>query len=123
MNDTAFEFPPEQHWRDALAGGRFLLQRDPANGEYHFPPRLASPIGGLLEWVEAAGLGTVYSTTTVQTRPPAEPYNVALIDLAEGARLMSRVEGIAAQDVAIGMQVKAHIDQRDGVSVLVFHPA
>lgn len=123
MTQTACEFPPEKHWRDALAEGRFLLQRDPDNGEYHFPPRLASPGGGLLEWVEAAGLGTVYSTTTVRVRPPAEPYNVALIDLAEGARLMSRVEGIPAQDVTIGMPVKARIDEIDGGPVLVFHPA
>ena len=123
MTQTAPEFPPEQHWRDALAEGRFLLQRDPANGEFHFPPRLASPSGGLLEWVEAAGVGTVYSTTTVRVRPPAEPYNVALIDLAEGARLMSRVEGIAAQDVTIGMPVQARIDQQDEGPVLVFHPA
>ena len=123
MTQTAPEFTPEQHWRDALAEGRFLLQRDPANGEFHFPPRLASPSGGLLEWVEAAGVGTVYSTTTVRVRPPAEPYNVALIDLAEGARLMSRVEGIAAQDVTIGMPVQARIDQQDEGPVLVFHPA
>ena len=115
MTQTAPEFP--------LAEGRFLLQRDPANGEFHFPPRLASPSGGLLEWVEAAGVGTVYSTTTVRVRPPAEPYNVALIDLAEGARLMSRVEGIAAQDVTIGMPVQARIDQQDEGPVLVFHPA
>lgn len=123
MTQTASETPPEKHWRDALAQGRFLLQRDPDNGEYYFPPRLASPGGGLLEWAEAAGLGTVYSTTTVRVRPPTEPYNVALIDLAEGARLMSRVEGIAAQDVTIGMPVKARIDEIDGGPVLVFHPA
>lgn len=123
MTQTATEFPPEQHWREALAEGRFLLQRDPADGEYYFPPRLASPGGGLLEWVEAAGLGTVYSTTAVRVRPPAEPYNVALIDLAEGARLMSRVEGIAAQDVTIGMPVRARITEQDGGPVLVFHPA
>jgi uncharacterized protein len=122
MTHIAPEFPPERHWRDALAEGRFLLQRDPVNGQHYFPPRLVSPSGGLLEWAEIEGLGTVYSTTTVQTRPPAEPYNVALIDLAEGPRLMSRVEGIAAPDVAIGMAVKAQIAERDGISVLVFHP-
>lgn len=123
MTQTASEFPPEKHWRDALAEGRFLLQRDPESGECYFPPRLASPSGGLLEWVEAAGAGTVYSTTMVRVRPPAEPYNVALIDLAEGARLMSRVEGIPAQDVTIGMPVRARIDEGDGGPVLVFHPA
>lgn len=123
MTETASNFPPEQHWRDALAEGRILLQRDPAGGDYIFPPRLASPNGGSLEWVEAAGAGTVYSVTTVRPRPPENPYNVALIDLAEGVRLMSRVEGIAAEDVAIGMPVQARVDEHSEGPVLVFHPA
>jgi hypothetical protein len=36
---------------------------------------------------------------------------------------MSRVEGIPAQDVTIGMLVRARIDEGDGGPVLVFHPA
>jgi len=123
MSQTSTEFPSEQHWREALARGRLLLQRDPVDGEYYFPPRLASPRGGMLEWVEAAGAGTVYSSTTVYVRLPAQPYNVALIDLVEGARLMSRVEGVAARDVTIGMAVRAAIVEQDGDPVLVFHPA
>ncbi len=122
MTETTSNFPPEQHWRNALAEGRFLLQRDPVSGDYVFPPRLASPSGGLLEWVEAVGTGTVYSTTLVRPRPPENPYNVALIDLAEGARMMSRVEGIAAEEVAIGMPVQAQIVSHDGSPILVFHP-
>ncbi len=123
MSDTMCDIPPEQHWRDALAEGRFLLQHDPVSGDYFFPPRLVSPGGGSLDWVETAGCGKVYSTTTVHARPPAKSYNVALIELAEGARMMSRVEGIAAEDVRIGMAVQARIDQQDGVPVLIFHPA
>ena len=53
--------------------------------------------------------------------------NIALIDLAEGVRLMSRVEGVPPGQVKIGMKVKARImpgdGGRDGSPLLVFDPA
>jgi hypothetical protein len=120
---TASPVPPEAHWRAALAQGRLLLQRDPESGKSYFPPRLAGSDGQALEWVEASGRGVVYSVTVIHPRPPKEPYNVVLIDLEEGARVMSRVDGVAAQEVAIGMPVIADIDQTPDEPLLVFHPA
>ena len=52
---------------------------------------------------------TVYATTVVRRRDEA-PYNVALIDTPEGRR-MTRVEGVAPEEVRIGMAV--HV-QEDG---------
>ena len=49
-------------------------------------------------------LGTVYATTVVRPRGE-EPYNVALVDFPDGRR-MSRVDGIAPEDVVIGMRVR-----------------
>jgi uncharacterized OB-fold protein len=46
---------------------------------------------------------------------------VALIDLAEGPRMMSRVIGIAPEAVEIGMNVKARIID-DGGPIVVFEP-
>lgn len=123
MTETATVVPPEAHWRTALAEGRFLLQRDPDSGAVHFPPRLAGLDGGALEWIEASGAGTVYSVTEVSRRPPEQPYVVALIDLAEGPRLMSRVEGVAPHEVTIGMAVRAGIADEEPGPLLVFHPA
>lgn len=104
---------PETHWRDALAQGRLLLQRATGSGATFFPPRLIEPGTGEvdLEWIEASGLGTVYSVTMVNQKPPAEPYNVVLIDLDEGPRVMSRVEGPG--EIPIGLRVRARIDQDD----------
>jgi uncharacterized protein len=76
-----------------------------------------------LEWVEASGAGTVYSATVISPKPPAEPYNVVLVDLAEGPRVMSRVEGVAAAEVRIGMAVKARIAEREDGPILLFDPA
>jgi uncharacterized OB-fold protein len=85
---------------------------------------VAEPLTGTtsLEWVESSGRGVVYATTVVRTKPPAEPYNVALIDLDEGPRLTSRVVGIAPGDVKIGMKVKAKIDVSAKPALLVFEP-
>jgi uncharacterized OB-fold protein len=83
----------------------------------------ASPGGDALEWVEASGRGTVYAVTVISPKPPAEPYNVVLVDLEEGPRMMSRIEGVAAADVIIGMAVQARIGvQEDGEAILVFDP-
>ena len=67
------------------------------------------------ETVTSAGAGVVYATTVVHRRDE-EPYNVCLVDLDEGVRAMGRVEGVAPQDVAIGLRVQARIGD-DGIAV------
>jgi uncharacterized OB-fold protein len=116
---------PEAHWRDALAGGRFLLQRSRSSGAHIFPPRVMAPGTGAddLDWVEASGAGTIYSVTVISPKPPAEPYPVVLVDLAEGPRVMSRVEGVPAHDVTIGMAVTARMADGEDGPLLVFDPA
>ena len=64
------------------------------------------------------------STTRWVVRRKADKggdYNVALIDLKEGARMMSRVEGVAPTEVKIGMAVSAHIGLIDGQHAVVFY--
>lgn len=68
-------------------------------------PRTASPN---LEWRVSKGLGTVYATTTVHQRE-GEPYNVSLIELDEGFRMMSRVEEMSSDEVKVGMRVKVRM--------------
>jgi uncharacterized OB-fold protein len=75
--------------------------------------------GAALEWVEASGAGVVYSVTWIQRKPPEAPYNVVLVDLEEGARMMARVEGVTPQSLQIGMAVKARIAEGP---VVVFDP-
>lgn len=116
---------PEQDYLRFLGEGRFMIQRSRSSGRHVFYPRVAEPRTGAtdLEWVEASGEGTVYATTVVRQRPPTPSYNVALIDLAEGPRMMSRVEGIAPEDVRIGMKVRARISRDGDQPLLVFDPA
>lgn len=61
-----------------------------------------------LTWVVAAGTAIVYSQTTVLVGP--EPYTVALVDLAEGPRIMTRLIG---GPVEIGDPVQLGWQDRD----------
>src|ERR1700744_3323369 len=87
---------PARAYLAFLEQGRFMLQRSRASGRYIFYPRVMEPGTGStdLEWVPASGAGTVYSTTIIRQKPPTPSYNLALIDLAQGPRMMSRVQGI-----------------------------
>jgi uncharacterized OB-fold protein len=70
-----------------------------ADGAAVFRPRV-----GLDEWRVSAGRGTVYSATVVRERD-GPPRSLVLVDLDEGFRMMSRVVGLAPEDVAIGLRV------------------
>ncbi|ANN65134.1 Zn-ribbon domain-containing OB-fold protein [Bordetella bronchialis] len=99
-------------YRGHLAAGRLAYQYDPATARAVFPPRVLGPGSGTgaaqLEWRISAGLGTIHAVTIVHPRDQ-DAYNVVLVDMDEGFRLMSRVEGDAAQATpapAIGMRVR-----------------
>jgi uncharacterized OB-fold protein len=115
---------PEAEFRAHLDAGRFMLLRACGSGRFVHPPRLAVPGSGEsdLEWVVASGRGTVYATTTVRCKPPAADYNVALVDLAEGPRLMSTVVGVTPDTVRIGMAVRARIDAGEDGPRVLFEP-
>lgn len=115
---------PEQEYFAHLAQGRFMLQRSRASGQCFFYPRVAAPLTGDrdLEWVLASGRGTVYASTIVRPKPPQQPYNVVLVDLQEGVRVMSRVEGVAPEAVKIGMPVQARVGVQDDKPILLFDP-
>jgi uncharacterized OB-fold protein len=60
---------------------------------------------------------------TAVYRRDREPYNVVLVDLEEGFRIMSRVEGMPAVDVEIGMLVRLRVDEMEEGPVVVFVPS
>jgi uncharacterized protein len=116
---------PEAAFAAYLAQGKFMIQRSASTGTHVFFPRPFVPGTGEtdLEWIEASGDGTVYATT-VNRRSPDKggSFNVALIDLAEGPRMMSRVVGIAPEEVTIGMKVRARIDHLNGAPAIIWEP-
>ena len=116
---------PDREYQNFLREGRFMIQRCRDSGRHIFYPRIAEPVTGStnLEWVEASGRAEVYAVTVVRQRPPAANYNVAMVDLAEGPRMMSRVDGIPPEEVKIGMAVQARVITEGGQPMVVFLPS
>lgn len=106
---------PLRRYLAHLENGELAYQYSLAAGCPVFFPRVACPYTGNedLEWRVSSGRGVVYATTTVHPAS-GDPYNVALIDCREGFRMMSRVEGVAATDVKIGMEVELRIIPQSG---------
>ena len=112
---------PDAQYQAHLRAGRFMIQRSRSTGAHVFYPRIAAPGTGEtdLDWVPAAGTGTVYAITVNRTRDGA--YNIALIDLDEGPRMMSRVDGV--ETVPIGTRVRARIATLPDGPAVVFDVA
>lgn len=117
--------PPDRSFQEFLAEGEMRMQQCGDCSRFFFFPRTICPHCGstALAWQRLAGTGRVYSSTTVRQRPDrGGDYNVSLVDLPEGVRLMSRVLGVPPEQVEIGMDVVAAIADADGGKAIVFHP-
>lgn len=98
---------------EACRAERFVLPRCGECGCYHFYPRAVCPYchGASIAWEPASGEGTIY-TFTVARRPAGPafaddvPYVIALIDLAEGPRMMCNVLAGDVDAVRIGQRVR-----------------
>lgn len=122
QSTPADEVRPNRDYGAFLADGRFMLLRGKESGDCFFPPRVAEPRTGStnLEWVEASGNGAIYSVTVISQKPPTPNYNVVLVDLEEGPRMMSRVDGLPAEAIEIGMAVRAKVIEENGRHMVVF---
>src|SRR5579859_1525131 len=104
------------YW-DAAKQHRLVIQRCSDCARAIFYPRSVCPhcMSDRIAWIDASGRGTIYSYTVVHRAPPqfvdSAPYVVALIDLAEGVRLMSNVEDCSPSDVSIGAAVEVTFDE------------
>jgi len=106
----------EPFWR-ACAERRLIVQRCAACGAHQFYPRpLCLACESVrVEWVEAAGRGRIYSLATVRVPVVEElkpPYLLALVDLDEGVRLLTNIEGESAR---IGDRVEVAWRDREGL--------
>jgi uncharacterized OB-fold protein len=106
---------PAVTYRRHLENGKLGYQRCTDCSEAVFYPRVICPFcgSGALEWCESVGRGTVYATTSVHSRN-GEPRNVALVDLEEGFRMMSRVDGVPVEAVEIGTRVRFEVRHGEG---------
>jgi len=98
---------------DATREQRFVLPWSTATGKAMWYPREVDPAdpSAPIEWREASGEGTVYAAAVHHRAGPGRDeadglYVVAIIELAEGVRMMSNVVGCPPEDVTVGMPVR-----------------
>ena len=94
----------EATWFEFCRERRLMIQRCAECGEHQFPPRsvCSGCLGASPEWVESTGRGTVFTHTTQHREAPGfegqAPYTIALVELAEGPRILTRIVGPGAVD-------------------------
>jgi len=113
----------------ATLEGVLLVQNclDCERGIYY--PRSVCPfcMSENLTWNPASGRAIINTFTIVHKAPPAfageVPYVVALVDLPEGVRMLTRIVGCEVGDVHIGMEVEVEFSPLTDVAALpYFHP-
>ncbi|MBG0854481.1 OB-fold domain-containing protein [Streptomyces spinoverrucosus] len=119
------------YW-DAAARGRLLVRRCGACGRAHHYPREFCPHcwSEDVTWEEASGRATLYTWSVVHRNdlPPfgeRTPYVAAVVDLAEGPRMMTEIighegEGEGGGELRAGAPLA--VDFREGVPVFRVEP-
>ena len=121
----AIDADTQPFW-DGAKREELLIQRCTECRKFQFYPRARCVrCGGAVEWVAARGTGRIYSYTVVH-RAPTEalaslvPYVVALVDLDEGVRMMTRLRG-THDAPRIGGEVRVAFERvSDDVAVPLF---
>ena len=125
VNPIPFGDPTHAPFWDAARRKTLVIQNCEACGQYQFygRPFCLHCQSDLVVWKEALGIATVYSITSVRKSwvPGFEPpYSVAVVELAEGPRMMTNIVNGTAR---IGDRVRVTWRERGGLPpVPVFEP-
>lgn len=113
---------PEARFLAELATGTPKVQCCLDCGRRFFQPNIQCPHcrSQDYQWVAMGLGGSVYSYSTVHALQGSAPYNVVLIDMDDGFRLMSTVPGATLDARWIGARVQARVDSETQPPRLVF---
>lgn len=122
----------ENRWFwEACRRHELVLQRCTACEELRLYPRALCPtcLSSEVTFVRSSGQGIVYTfTATHQNQAPGFredlPYVMAIVELAEGPRLMTNIVGCPVEDVRVGMPVTVTFeDVTDEIALPKFQAA
>ncbi len=135
MTGVRFDLPTTdletQPFWDGCKRGVFLLRHCNACGHDHYYPRPFCPAcwSDDVAWKEASGRATLYTYSVVHVNdlPPFNervPYVAAIVELDEGPRVMTNVEGTVFEDLHVGMALVVEDKAiSDDVTIPVFRAA
>ncbi|MEC9344375.1 MAG: OB-fold domain-containing protein [Pseudomonadota bacterium] len=112
-------------WEAAAAKRELHLQQCGECGHIRYPVAPCCPncLSERFRWSPVSGRGTVYSSVVYHQVYHAAfrdevPYNVSMIQLEEGPRMISNVVGVQDGRVAVGTPVEVTFDQvTDSVAI------
>jgi uncharacterized protein len=132
MTTARFDLPTtdvetQPYW-DGLREGKFLIRHCNACGHDYFYPRPFCPAcwSRDVAWKEASGRGTLYTYSVVHVNdlPPFHervPYVAAIVELEEGPRVMTNIEGVPFDELHADMPVSVEYKAiSDDVTIPVF---
>ncbi|MGH9211449.1 MAG: Zn-ribbon domain-containing OB-fold protein [Acidimicrobiales bacterium] len=119
----------QPYW-DGLAKGVLRLKRCGDCGRAHFYPRPFCPHcwSEQVHWEDASGRGVVYTFSVIRANDlppfgPRVPYVAAVVELAEGPRVMTNLVDCEVDAVRIGLPVVLAPREVDGLRLAYFRPA
>ena len=106
-----------------LERSELRYQFDPATDRSVFYPREVAPSGrlGKLEWRVSRGEGVIYSYTEVYRSK--EIYNIVLVDLSEGFRVMSTIPDALPGSLFVGQAVQVAFETLGSERRIIFKVA
>jgi uncharacterized protein len=123
--------PVNKPFWDACAEGVLAIQKCTACGHLRYPAGVACPkcLSSQSTWQPVSGLGSIFSFIVFHRayHPSWEgktPYNVSLIELAEGPVMLSNVVDVDNATLKVGLPVKVAFQRIDeALAIPVFRLA
>ncbi|HEY6420100.1 MAG TPA: Zn-ribbon domain-containing OB-fold protein [Candidatus Binataceae bacterium] len=122
--------PETQHFWDGTRAGELRLQRCDECHKAYFPPRPFCPkcASRKVSIFKASGRAKLYSYVIHHRPAPGftPPYAIAVVELAEGPRMMTNIVGCAQTPEALRLDMPLESvfeKQNDAITLALFKPA
>lgn len=123
--------PTTKPYWDGTKAGELRLQHCTDCHHHFLYPRIRCPKCGSanIAWVKVSGKATLYSYVINHYPAPGwegeTPYVIAMVQLAEGPRLMSSLKGVPADPakLVLDMPLQVLFEPRGDMMLPVFEPA
>ena len=113
--------PLDKPFYDACNQGKLVVQYCKTCDRLQFPPEPRCPMCGndVVEWKQLSGRGHIYSYAVMHDTPVTllfkeQPFNIAVIEMEQGIKMLSHLPGTPVDQVPIGADVEVFFETTPG---------